>query len=285
MNLSVAARPESTVPTSLRRRIVFRTRGRQHGPIVRLASPSDLGEMIKPFVFLDQVDVDQRSAPSFGFHPHSGIATLTLLLDGGFAYEDSTGAAGVMETGGVEWMQAGGGVWHTGKGTGERIKGYQLWVVLPPELENAPAVSQYLNAERFPVQGPARVILGELGSARSPIVAPSSMNYLDVRLAAGEVWRYEPPAGHDVLWIAVHEGTAFTPEPVRAGELVLFEEGAGFVTFEAHEQVGLILGSARKHPHDLVLGDYSVHTSTAALTRGESEIRRIAVELRRAGKL
>jgi hypothetical protein len=35
------------------------------------------------------------------------------------------------------------------------------------------------------------------------------------------------------------------------------------------------LGSAVKHPHDLVLGYYSVHTSKAALAQGEAEIQRI----------
>jgi hypothetical protein len=32
------------------RRIVLRTSGRRHGPIARLVSPSDVGELIKPFV-------------------------------------------------------------------------------------------------------------------------------------------------------------------------------------------------------------------------------------------
>ena len=36
-----------------------------------------------------------------------------------------------------------------------------------------------------------------------------------------------------------------------------------------------------KHPHDLVMGYYSVHTSKAALEKGEAEIQRIGAELRR----
>ena len=35
------------------RRITHSARGRGHGSIVRLVSPSDVGELIKPFVFLD----------------------------------------------------------------------------------------------------------------------------------------------------------------------------------------------------------------------------------------
>jgi hypothetical protein len=40
-----------------------------------------------------------------------------------------------------------------------------------------------------------------------------------------------------------------------------------------------------KHPHPLVLGTYSVHTSKAALAQGEAEINRIGQQLRAAGRL
>ena len=45
------------------RRVVHRTRGHGHGPITRLMSPSDLGQYLKPFVFLDIFDMDLRGGP------------------------------------------------------------------------------------------------------------------------------------------------------------------------------------------------------------------------------
>jgi redox-sensitive bicupin YhaK (pirin superfamily) len=120
------------------RQIALRTRGHSHGRVTRLVSPGDIGERIKPFVFLDYFDADPATAPTFGFHPHSGIATLTLILAGQAFYKETTGREGVIETGGVEWMRASSGVWHTGGMFGkERIKGFQLWVAMPPELELA----------------------------------------------------------------------------------------------------------------------------------------------------
>src|SRR6058998_3465545 len=62
------------------RRIVLSTSGRRHGPITRLVSPSDIGELIKPFVFLDYFEIDPKNMPPIGFHPHSGIATVTVVL-------------------------------------------------------------------------------------------------------------------------------------------------------------------------------------------------------------
>ena len=52
------------------------------------------------------------------------------------------------------------------------MKGFQLWVALPPELENAANASQYVMPEEVPVEGPVRVILGAYRKARSPIAAP-----------------------------------------------------------------------------------------------------------------
>lgn len=69
------------------RAIALRTRGQRHGPITRLVSPSDIGEFIKPFVFLDLFDISGSTAPNFGWHPHSGIATLTVLHEGALEYQ------------------------------------------------------------------------------------------------------------------------------------------------------------------------------------------------------
>src|ERR1700674_2680834 len=195
-------RPTRTEKTS--RQIALRTRGRSHGSLTRLVSPGDIGELIKPFVFLDYFDADPATAPKFGFHPHSGIATLTLILAGQAFYRETTGREGVIETGGVEWMRAGSGVWHTGGMFGkERIKGFQLWVAMPPELAVREALGDSLGASGY-------------------------------RSAGGA-----------------------------------FGEGDQAVQFEARADPGFILGSAVKHPYELVTGHYSVHTNAEALRIGD----------------
>jgi redox-sensitive bicupin YhaK (pirin superfamily) len=266
------------------RTIVHRTRGQTHGPITRLVSPSDLGEFVKPFVFLDLFEIPASRGPLFGWHPHSGIATLTVVQEGATSYEETTGQKGVLSAGGVEWMRAGRGVWHTGSSVGEvTTKGFQLWIALPEHLEHAPSQSRYLSAEEVPVAGGARVILGAYAGASSPVPAPEGINYLDVQLEAGERWSYRLPAGHDVAWLAVSQGAVRVGEPVSAGELVVFEESAAELTIQAESAARFVLGSAVKHPHELVTGRYSVHTSPAALRAGESEIRRIGSQLAAAG--
>ena len=199
---------ESTAATQERtRRIVHRTFGDRHGPITRLMSPSDLGRRLKPFVFLDLFDAEASSFSGFGWHPHSGIATLTYLWEGSVRYEDTTGAAGFLPAGGVEWFKAAGGAWHGGgAGNSGRSRGFQLWLALPPDQELGPVESIYQKPQDVHAKGPAAVLLGTLGEVSSPLKAPSSINYLAVRLKAGETWRYEPPADHTICWVALASG-------------------------------------------------------------------------------
>jgi redox-sensitive bicupin YhaK (pirin superfamily) len=277
--------PEPAIPAAARK-IVLRTDGHRHGSITRLVSPSDVGELIKPFVFLDHAEAKYTGRPLFGIHPHSGIATLTVVLQGGFAYEDTTGKAGQVTEGGLEWMKAGNGVWHDGGPLeGAPLRVFQLWVALPAAEENSAPESQYIPAEAVEHDGPVRVVLGQFGSARSPIGAPQGINYLHVRLADGERWSYSPPAGHNVAWLAVDRGSLLAAEEIGAGQLAVFAEGEEVIDVRAQGDTSFVLGSAIKHPHPLVLGYYSVHTTEKALAQGEAEIARIGQKLRAQGRL
>jgi redox-sensitive bicupin YhaK (pirin superfamily) len=269
------------------RPVIHRTRGRRHGPITRLMSPSDLGEIVKPFVFLDLFDTEGGTFDQVGgLHPHSGIATLTYVAEGSVRYEDTDGSSGLLPAGGVEWMRAGGGIWHGGGGGKPgRTRGFQLWIALPPSLELGPSHSLYQDPAGIRSSGPARVLLGQHEGAISAITPPSSTNYLAVRLKRGESWRYQPPAGHTVLWIAVGAGIVAAPGEIEAGEMAVFQPSNATVEFEALSDCEFVLGSAVPHPHDLVLGYYSVHTSPEALREGEARISRIHQRLVAAGRL
>jgi len=208
------------------------------------------------------------------------------MIEGDIAYEDTTGAKGVLLGGGVEWMQAGNGVWHdVAPANGPSIRGFQLCVALPASQENAPTQSPYLKPSQIPQEGPARALLGQYGTARSSIPAPAGMNYLVVNLRDGERWTYEPPTGHTVAWLAVRAVQLEAETLVDTGELAVFEESNQAIDIVARGDTSLVLGSAVKHPHDLVLGYYSVHTSEAALEQGETEIKRIGARLQQEGRL
>jgi len=278
---------QSTAPVLERpNRIIHRTRGRRHGPVTRLMSPGDLGQALKPFVFLDLVDADSASLSGFGLHPHSGIATLTHLFEGDVRYEDTTGATGYLPEGGVEWFKAAQGAWHGGgAGRSSRARGFQLWLALPPDQELGPVESLYQAPEEIASDGPARVLLGAHGGRASSLVGPSSTNYLAVRLKAGETWRCRRPADHTVAWVALGRGAVTTPERIETGELAVFGPGDDAITFHAESDAEFVFGSSVPHRHDLTLGYYSVHTSPTTLAAGERRIAEIGRQLKARGRL
>jgi redox-sensitive bicupin YhaK (pirin superfamily) len=129
-------------------------------------------------------------------------------------------------------MRAGNGVWHTGQAEPGHVRVFQLWVALPPELENGPSASHYVMPDEVPGQGPVRVILGEYGGMKSPIATPP-MTYLVVSLDDGQRWTYQPPNGHDVAWVAVSDGTLRTSSTIAAGEFAIFESSEQPIDFLA----------------------------------------------------
>ncbi|MGN6825863.1 pirin family protein [Paucibacter sp. M5-1] len=271
------------------RRIIYRTRGTNHGSINRLMSPGDLGQILKPFVFLDLFDLDLHDpSMQFSIHPHSGIATITVLAEGDLRFDDPADGSGRIAFGGFEWMRAGGGVWH-GKemsaGASPRVKGFQLWIALGPELEHETVESQYVEAHRVPTIGPAHVVLGTYEGVRSPALSPNGITYLILRIQAGTRWTFVPPAQQTVAWLAVASGQLEGDTAATAGEMLVFEKSEQPFTVKACDDgdAVIVIGSAVPHPHELHLGRYSVHTSAESLVTGEANIERLRQLLSAAG--
>jgi redox-sensitive bicupin YhaK (pirin superfamily) len=268
------------------RKITARTRGNNHGPITRIVSPSNrIAELIKPFVFLDYFKHD-GTFEGFGLHPHSGIATLTYIIEGAVDYIDTSGKTGVVPPGGLEWMKAGGGAWHGGKGKGTGPQsGFQLWISLPPGIEEEASESLYASPGEVKGHGTVKVLLGSHGEAKSPFETPASMNYYQVSLKDGESWHYEPPKGHKVAWVYPYKGSLKAGEIIPNGELAVFEPSEAAVELEAVGNTAFMFGSAVPHDYPLVLGRYSVHTNAQSLEDSENRIRQIERKLIEEGAL
>jgi redox-sensitive bicupin YhaK (pirin superfamily) len=255
------------------RPVTHRSRGTRHGPITRLMSPGDLGEILKPFIFLDLFEAESMAGPGFPPHPHSGIATLTVFLEGHMRYADSSGKAGELVSGAVEWMRAGSGVWHSGEAADANpMRGYQLWLALPPELELADPESRYLDPSEVETIDGIRVILGEYDGRSSALRVPMPVTYLHVRLTDGQRWTYVPAVDHEVAFAAVNSGTLDVAGLALEREIAVFAPGNAPIEVVARGDAEFVVGSARRHSYPLVSGHYSVHTSAESLATGEANI-------------
>ena len=247
------------------RRIAHRTYGRRPGPITRLMSPSDLGEILKPFVFLDLFDTEGGSFEGFGLHPHSGIATLTYLLEGSVRYEDTTGATGILPEGGVEWFKAGHGAWHGGAGVRPDTR-FQPGSRCAPANSGRPGASTRRHRTlpdwtRFP-------LLGKLGAVSSRFPPPSSLTYWPC-LKAGESLALRSAGRSHCLLGRAGSGNLAVPEGSgwRACGLRTSNEAA---RLHAAADTEFVLGSAASHQTSFLEGTGTMRRRRRAPPNGAS---------------
>jgi redox-sensitive bicupin YhaK (pirin superfamily) len=277
--------PSPTGVAAGSRRIALLRSGRRHGLLTRLITPWDVGELTQPFVFLGYSELAPGAKTVVGAQPDIGI--LTLVLSGALAFEDARRNEGIVVAGGFTWTMPGEVVWHAGvRSTGEPLRAFQLWVQLSPSRASSAGGSQCIAPHEVQEDGPARIALGQLGRARSPLPhAPPDINYFHVRLKDGQCWRYAAPDGHNVTWLAVDRGGVRLQEDGRVfrEQIALFGDSPGVIELRADGETSFVLGSARRSSHPLMVADdCPIDTNPAPLERQAPGVgRRLRVQCHR----
>ena len=255
------------------RRIALLRSGRRHGPMTRLITPWDIGELTQPFVFLCYSELAPGAKTVVGVQP--GIGTLTLVLSGVLVFEEALGGnKGIVAAGGFMWTAPGELVWQAGgRAADEPPRTLQLWVELPRKPASSTTESQYVAPHEVQEEGSVRVVLGQIGRARSRIGhAPPDVNYFHVRLKDGQRWRYAAPDGHNVTWLAVDRGGLRLEEDGRVlrEQIALFGHSRGVIEVQAEGESSFVLGSARQDSNAVMQSDrLPVDTTVEAFVRSE----------------
>ncbi|MFP5401020.1 MAG: pirin family protein [Gammaproteobacteria bacterium] len=119
------------------------------GMLVRRTLPNRQQRTIGAWCFLDHagpVQFEPGRGMHVGAHPHIGLQTFTWLIEGEVLHRDSLGNEQIIRPGQVNLMTAGHGIAHTEDSLrdGGRLHAAQLWIALPPGLEDcAPAFDHY----------------------------------------------------------------------------------------------------------------------------------------------
>jgi len=204
--------------------------------------------LLDPFVHLDQMgEVEYAPGEPKGtpWHPHRGFETVTYMIDGEMAHQDSQGGGGLITNGDTQWMTAGSGILHIETPpehlvvSGGLFHGFQLWVNLPAAAKWNPPRYQDIRGSAVGLlstyDGGAlvRLIAGSLpgvavtgpGSTHTPITMAH------VTLSAGAratlPWRPDFNALVYVLNGSGAVGAATPPgrRPVGAGQLAVLGKG------------------------------------------------------------
>lgn len=162
-----------------------------------LVIPPGNFELFDPFLMLAE---DWFSSPGFDWHPHRGIETVTLILDGALEHGDSRGNAGILGPGDVQWMTAGSGIIHRELAhRDEHVHSLQLWVNLPSTSKMVESRYQdFTPAEMasFVERGVSvHAVSGRLGDQQAPAVNHWPITGLQLTIEPGSSFEAELPAG------------------------------------------------------------------------------------------
>jgi redox-sensitive bicupin YhaK (pirin superfamily) len=221
-------------------------------PVVRAFAGVSAADL-DPFVHMDQmgeVEYEPGEPRGTDWHPHRGFETVTYMIDGRFAHQDSHGGGGLITDGATQWMTAGSGILHIETPPAELVEsggtfhGIQLWVNLPGK--NKFATPRYQAIEGTEVKllssedGGAlvRVIAGGIGGHEGPGVThtPITMAHATIEPAA----RLNVPWDRDfnaLVYVLSGRG-AVGPvgQPIRQGQLAVFGPGDRITVAADHSQ-------------------------------------------------
>lgn len=137
-------------------------------------------------------------------HPHTGLQTVTWLLEGRVRHRDSLGSDVVLAPGELNLMTSGDGVSHSEFTIGPPapLAGIQLWVALPEVRRHGPAGFEH-HQDLPEVAGPGwrgKVMLGSFAGETSKATVHTPLVGVELRLDPGtHQFDLDPAFEHGLL--------------------------------------------------------------------------------------
>ena len=229
-----------------------------------------------PFVLLmdDRLDLPARRQIG-GAHPHAGLETVTLVLEGAVHDRDE----GTLSAGDAVWMTAGRGVIHNEHVEAEgNVRILQLWIGLPTRAREAEPSLQVLRRGSLPVRREpgveVRVYSGRSGQAEAPTQNLVPVTLLEILLEPGATLTQELPASYNGFLYVIEGALAggADAQAMKKGDVAWLERttatGSSTLTVSAAAEgarVVLYAGEPQKEP--LIQRGPFVAESPAGLSR------------------
>ena len=180
---------EPVVESSGPRREILASHRAMVGSIeVRRALPQRTHRTVGAWCFADHMGpaaVTEQRGLDIGPHPHTGLATVTWLIEGEAVHHDSLGTEQLIRPGQLNLMSAGHGVAHSEEPTGAyrgTLEGIQLWIAQPEQSRHSPrAFEHHAELPRLEIGAcEATVLVGEALGATSPARHDTALVGLDL---------------------------------------------------------------------------------------------------------
>ncbi|MDB4955725.1 MAG: Pirin-like protein YhhW [Myxococcales bacterium] len=187
---------------------------------VEVVPPTDLAAS-DPFVLLmdDRLDIAKRRQIG-GAHPHAGLETVTLVLEGTMHDRDE----GELSAGDMIWMTAGRGIIHNeAVEVVGRSRVLQLWIALPARDRDLAPQFEIVRRSAAPVvRTPgveARLYSGSSGPLRSPTRNRVPVTLIDLALAPHSTFRQGLPASYNGFCYVIEGGVHVGGTTLATGDV------------------------------------------------------------------
>ena len=226
---------------------------------------------MSPFLLMDYAPVhyfpNNGTPRGVDSHPHRGIETVTIAYKGKVEHNDSTGAGGIIEEGGVQWMTSGKGILHKeyheknfSKKGGE-MQMVQLWVNLPAKDKmTEPKYQNIENKDLAKVDlgdniGSIDIIAGEFENNKGPASSFTPLSLFNVKLNKGKGTSLSFNESHNTgLLIIKGNVTINNKERAPTNHFVLFENKGKEFTIKAEDEAEILILSGE--PIDEPIASY-----------------------------
>lgn len=225
------------------------------------ALPTSSLDGLDPFLLLHHhgPQIFEKNNPGlpFGPHPHRGFETLTYILKGDIAHQDSSGGEHVNVDGGVQWMTAGSGLIHSEVSSEEFMKNggeeeiLQLWMNLSAKHKMVKPHYIGLNYDEITHfdldEGKVTVdlISGKMEGYKGPIDSLSGLTMTSIMMKKDGKISLDVPAENQIFFYVVKGKLIVNGKEVDMRNLVQFDFTDGAVEVEALEEVYILFGHGK----------------------------------------
>ena len=228
---------------------------------VRRLLPQRQLRMVGAWCFVDlfgPVNVADRPGMQIAPHPHTGLQTVTWLVEGEILHRDSLGSLQSIVPGQLNLMTSGRGIAHSEESPAQHppvMHGLQLWVALPDDARHGEP--RFEHHPSMPVlrlgDATITVVVGDLAGARSPATVHSPLVGAEMVLAgeAPTVLALDPAFEYAAL--TMDGGAAVAGVPLEPGSLLHLGRGRSELSIVAGHPARLFLLGGEPFDEPLVM--------------------------------
>jgi redox-sensitive bicupin YhaK (pirin superfamily) len=201
--------------------------------LVQRTLPHKDRRMIGAWCFVDHYgphDVTTGSGMQVPPHPHTGLQTVSWLLEGEVLHRDSLGSVQLIRPGELNLMTSGRAISHSEESPADRsgrLHGVQLWVALPDSDRHVePWFSHHADLPIVELgSATVRVVMGGYAGATSDAGTYTPLVAAEVAIAPGHDVRLPLDVSFEHGVLALSEGLTVGGTDVPRGSVIVFDPG------------------------------------------------------------